>query len=174
MNKVTRIALAGLVALGLAACSDDEAQITTTTLDASLLTTTTTMGGDGNGGEQPTSTDTPDTTTQPSDEVESFEVISRQSSEEGETLYILVPPGDYSDISIENFLGDLLEDETAVSGVEVFDDRVALDAALKAEDERTADELQAIEDHHLVSLVDGRQVSFQGPMSDYEDFVIGS
>ena len=174
MNKVTRIALAGLVALGLAACSDDEAQITTTTLDASLLTTTTTVGGDGNGGEQPTSTDTPDTTAQPSDEIESFEVISRQSTEEGETLYILVPPGNYSDISIENFLGDLLEDETAVSGVEVFDDRAALDAALKAEDERTADELQAIEDHHLVSLVDGRQVSFQGPMSDFEDFVIGS
>lgn len=174
MNKVTRIALVACVALALAACSDDEAQITTTTLDASLLTTTTTTGGNGNGGEQPTSTDTPDTTVQPSDEVESFEVISRQSSEEGETLYILVPPGDYSDISIENFLGDLLEDETAVSGVEVFDDRDALDAALKPEDERTADELQAIADHHLVSLVDGRQVSFQGPMSDYEDFVIGS
>jgi hypothetical protein len=46
--------------------------------------------------------------------------------------------------------------------------------ALKAEDDRTADELQAIEDHHLVSLVDGREVAFQGPMSDYDDFVIGS
>ena len=174
MNKVTRIALAALVALGIAACSDDEAQVTTTTLDASLLTTTTTMAEDGNGSEQPDATDSPDTTAQPSDEVDSFEVISRQSTEDGETLYILVPPGDYSDISIENFLGDLLEDETAVAGVEVFDDRAALDAALKAEDERTADEMQAIADHHLVSLVDGRQVSFQGPMSDYEDFVIGS
>ncbi|HSJ35045.1 MAG TPA: hypothetical protein VLB85_08320 [Acidimicrobiia bacterium] len=174
MNKVTRIALAGFVALALAACSDDEAQITTTTLDASLLTTTTTIGDDGNGEEQPPSTDTSDTTAQPSDEVESFEVISRQSTEDGETLYILIPPGNYSDVSIENFLGDLLEDETAVSGVEVFDDRAALDASLKAEDERTAEEMQTIEDHHLVSLVDGRQVAFQGPLSDYEDFVIGS
>lgn len=175
MNKPARLALASFVVLAFAACSGEDAQITTTTLDASLLTTTTTTAtvGDGNGEESPPTSGTSDTT-QPSEAVESFEVISRQSSEDGETLYILIPPGDYSDVSIENFLGDLLEDETAVAGVEVFDDRAALDAALKPEADRTADELQAIEDHHLVSLVDGRQVAFQGPMSEYEDFVIGS
>lgn len=173
MKTVTRIALAGLVAVALAACSDDEAQITTTTLDASLLTTTTTTPSTP-GDDQTATTGSTDTTAEPSDEVESWEVINRQSTEDGETLYILIPPGNYSDVSMENFLGDLLADETAVSGVEVFDDRAALDAALKAEDERTADELQAMEDHHLVSLVDGREVAFQGPMSDYDDFVIGS
>lgn len=173
MKTVTRIALAGLVAMALAACSDDEAQITTTTLDASLLTTTTTTPSTP-GDDQTATTGSTDTTAEPSDEVESWEVINRQSTEDGETLYILIPPGNYSDVSMENFLGDLLADETAVSGVEVFDDRAALDAALKAEDERTADELQAMEDHHLVSLVDGREVAFQGPMSDYDDFVIGS
>lgn len=173
MKTVTRIALAGLVAMALAACSDDEAQITTTTVDASLLTTTTSTTP-APGDDQTATTGSADTTAVPSDEVESWEVISRQSTEDGETLYILIPPGNYSDVSMENFLGDLLADETAVAGVEVFDDRAALDAALKAEDERTADELQAIEDHHLVSLVDGREVAFQGPMSDYDDFVIGS
>jgi hypothetical protein len=172
MKTVTRIALAGLVAMALAACSDDEAQITTTTLDASLLTTTTTTPAPGD--DQTATTGSTDTTAAPSDEVESWEVISRQSTEDGETLYILIPPGNYSDVSMENFLGDLLAAETAVAGVEVFDDRAALNAALKAEDDRTADELQAIEDHHLVSLVDGREVAFQGPMSDYDDFVIGS
>lgn len=172
MKKRTSMALAAVTALVLGACNSDDAEITTTTLDASLLTTTTTSTttpesdttGDG----------TTDTTETPADPVASYEVISRTSSEDGETLYILVPPGEYSDVSMENFLGDLLEDETAVAGVEVFDDRAALDAALKAEDERTDEESELIGQHHLVSLVNGRQVEFQGPMDDFDDFVIGS
>lgn len=170
MKTLRTILLTGLLALAVA-CNGDDAEVTVTTLDASLLTTTTTSPTDTTGSD---STDASPTTSEESDAVESWEVISRTAAEDGETIYILVPPGNYSDISMENFLGDLLESETAVSGVEIFDDRVALDAALKAEEERTADELQAIEDHHLVSLVDGRSVSFQGPMSEYEDFVIGS
>lgn len=169
MMRRTAIGLSVVAALALAACDSDEAQITTTTLDAELLTTTSTSTP-----PETEATTTPETTEAPSEQVESYEVISRSSDEEGETLYILVPPGDYSDISMENFLGDLLEDETAVSGVEVFDDRAALDAALTDEGERTEEDDDLIEQHHLVSLVDGRQVDFQGPMSDYEDFIIGS
>lgn len=170
MKTLRMILLTAVIALAVA-CNGDDAEVTVTTLDASLLTTTTTTATDTTASD---TTDATNTTAEASDTVESWEVISRTAAEEGETIYILIPPGNYSDISMENFLGDLLESETAVSGVEIFDDRGALDAALKPEDERTADELQAIEDHHLVSLVDGRSVSFRGPMSEYEDFVIGS
>lgn len=170
MKKFKTIALAGVLVAGIAACNSDDAEITTTTIDASQLTTTTTTTTT----TQPAEAGSTETTEDSSDPVETWEVISRTSDEEGETLYILVPPGNYSDVSMENFLGDLLEDETAVWGVEVFDDRAALDAALKPEEERTADELQAIEDHHLVTLRNGREVEFQGPMDDFEDFVIGS
>lgn len=170
MMRRSAIALSVVVAFAVAACDSEDAQITTTTVDAALLTTTTTSATTS----PSETTDTPDTTEAPADQVESYEVISRVSTEEGETLYILVPPGDYSDVTIENFLGNLLEDETAVSGAEIFDDRAALDAALKEEGERTEDEGELIEQHHLVSLHQGRQVNFQGPLSDYEDFVIGS
>lgn len=173
MNKA-RIALLALLAVfALAACNSDEAQITTTTADASQLTTTTTRV-DGTDSDTTSPDGTTGTTAAPADSIDSHEIISRTSTEDGETLYILVPPGNYSDVSIENFLGTLLEDEIAVSGVEVFDDRVALDAALKDEAERTAEELQAVEDHHLVSLRNGVEVAFQGPMSEYDDFVLGS
>lgn len=169
MKKPSAIALSVVVAFALAACDSEEAQITTTTVDAALLTTTTTTTTT----EPPETTGTPDTT-EPAEPIESYEVISRVSTEEGETLYILVEPGDYSDVTVENFLGNLLEDETAVSGAEIFDDRAALDAALKQEEERTDEEQELIEQHHLVSLDQGRQVNFQGPLSDYDDFVIGS
>lgn len=178
MRRITQIGLAAVVAMALAACDSEDASITTTTADASQLTTTTTVseGTDSTTeGADTTSGDTsPDTTVDMGDPIESYEVISRESAESGETLYILVEPGDYSSVSFENFLGDLIESDTAVSGVEIFDDRTALDAALKAEDQRTAEELQAVEDHHLVSLTNGRQVSFQGPLTEFEDFVIGS
>lgn len=173
MKKLRIMLLAIAVAMALAACDSDEPEITTTTADASQLTTTTSRPG--NGSTPTTSEDgAPSTTVAPAASIDSHEIISRQSTEEGETLYILIPPGDYTDVSIENFLGNLLEDEIAVSGVELFDDRVALDAALKDEADRTADELQAIDDHHLVSLRNGVEVSFQGPMSEFDDFIIGS
>lgn len=171
MNKL-RITLTVVAVLALAACNSDEAEITTTTMDASQLTTTTTRAS--NGATTTTEAGTSGTTKPPADEITSHEIISRQSTEDGETLYILVPPGNYSDRSIENFLGDLLEDEVAVSGVEVFDDRGALDAALKEEADRTAAEMQLIDDHHLVSLSNGVEVSFQGPMSNFDDFIMGS
>lgn len=171
MTSFRTIVLVGVAALLLAACNSDEADVTVTTIDASLLTTTTAATTTT---DQPDDTEPGGTTQPPSDPIEDYEVISRTATEDGETLYILVAPGNYSDVSIENFLGDLLEAETAVSGVEVFDDREALDAALKAEEDRSADELQALEDHHLVSLVDGATVSFQGPLSEFEDFIIGS
>lgn len=171
MKSFRTIVLVGAAAMLLAACNSDEADVTVTTIDASLLTTTTTATTTT---DQPDDTEPGGTTQPPSDQIEDYEVISRTATEDGETLYLLVAPGNYSDVSIENFLGDLLEAETAVSGVEIFDDREALDAALKAEEERSADELQALEDHHLVSLVDGATVSFHGPLSEYEDFIIGS
>ena len=176
MKTFRMVWLVVVLAVALVACNSDDANITTTTADASQLTTTTTTPGGTSGTDStaPEGTGGTDTTAAPADAIESHEIISRLSTPVGETLYILVPPGDYSDVSIENFLGDLLEDEDAVSSVEVFDDRVALDAALKDEADRTADELQAIEDHHLVSLVDRTQVQFQGPMGDFDDFVIGS
>lgn len=169
MTSLKKLVLVAVVAVAAVACNSDDAELTTTTLDASLLTTTTTVATTDAG-----TTETTGTTTAPSDSVESSEVIARTSEENGETLYILVPPGNYSDVSMENFIGDLLENETAVAGVEVFDDRVALDAALLPEDERTAEQLQAIADHHLLSLDNGVEVTFRGPMSDYDDFIIGS
>jgi hypothetical protein len=169
MKKLTTIVAGSLLVVALGGCNSNDAVITTTTIDASLLTTTTTPPTTTTGSEMGTETTVP-----AGEPINSYEVISRQSTEQGETLYILVPPGDYTDRSIENFLGDLLENDSGVSGVEVFDDQAALDAALKPEADRTAAELQGIADHHLVSLHDGSQVEFQGPMSDFGDFVMGS
>lgn len=177
MKKHVMIAILVVLGLVAAACDSDDAEVTTPTIDASQLTTTTSTSSGGTA--DPSTTDSSDagatsTTAAAADEIESWETISRLATDDGEVLYILIAPGDYDDVSFENFLVGLIEDETIVSGVEIFDDRAALDAALKDEGDRTASELQLIEDHHLVSLESGSQVTFQGPMDEYDGFVIGS
>ena len=161
-----RIWLPALVVL-IAACNSPEAEITTTTIDASQLTTTTTT-------TTTTVPQQPPPTGEPIDQVTEYEVVSRLSTDAGETLYLVVPPGNYTDVSMENFIGTMLLADPVVSGLEVFDDRAAVDAALKPAGERTDEEEALLAAHHLVSVIERRQVIFRGPLDGYEDFVIGS
>src|SRR5690606_41581558 len=81
MKHLSRLAVAVVLGLLVAACSGEEAQITTTTLDAASLTTTTTSAG-GPGGTSPDATDSQDVTTTTSPQIESWEIITRTSRSE--------------------------------------------------------------------------------------------
>jgi len=155
--------------LAMTACDNGEAEpeLTTTSSLVGQTTapdpdTTTTVGGDET------------TTTLVGQAVDSYEVVLRESTDEGETLYIVVPPGDYTAIDLENFIGDLIEGDDDLQSVEVFDDEAALDSFLKDEADQTAGDLSAIDAHHLVSLVDSRTIRFQGPFADEGEYAIGS
>jgi hypothetical protein len=158
------------VSLVMTACDngDVEPELTTTSSIVGQTTapdpdTTTTVGN----GETTS-------TTLVGQNVDSYDVVLRESTDEGETLYIVVPPGDYTAIDLENFIGDLIEGDDDLESVEVFDDAAALDSFLKDESEQTAGDLSAIDAHHLVSLVDGRTIRFQGPFADEGEYAIGS
>lgn len=158
------------VSLAVAACDNGEAEpeLTTTSSIVGQTTapdpdTTTTVGGDEM-----------TTTTLVGQTVDSYEVVLRESTDEGETLYIVVPPGEYTSIDLENFIGDLIEGDDDLESVEVFDDGAALDSFLKEESEQTAGDLSAIDAHHLVSLVDAHTIKFQGPYADEGEYAIGS
>lgn len=166
--KIFSIAIA--VSLAIAACDNGEVEpeLTTTSSLVGQTTapdpdTTSTVGGDES-----------TTTSLVGQAVDSWEVVLRESTDEGETLYIVVPPGDYTAIDLENFIGDLIEDDDDLESVEVFDDEAALDSFLKDEAEQTAGDLSAIDAHHLVSLVDAHTIRFQGPFADEGEYAIGS
>lgn len=166
--KVLGLAIA--VSLVVSACDngDVEPELATTSSLVGQTTapdpdTTTTVGGDEM-----------TTTTLVGQTVDSYEVVLRESTDDGETLYIVVPPGDYTAIDLENFLGDLIEGDNDLQSVEVFDDEAALDSFLKDESEQTAGDLSAIDAHHLVSLVDAHTIRFQGPYADEGEYAIGS
>lgn len=170
MKSRTLLALLAALAVVAAACDSDEAALSTTT---SVLTDTTEAP------ERDTTTTSDDTATTTSttlvgETVSGHEVVARISTDNGEVLHIVIPEGAYTDVDLVNFLGDLKEADPDLWGVEVFDDPAAPEAFATPEDERTEQEQQILDDHHFVTLTNGDRVIFQGPFSEFGEFVLAS
>ena len=84
------------------------------------------------------------------------------------------PPGAYTEVDLENFIGDLKEADPELWGAEVFDDEDAIQAFVIPEDQRTAEQQTLVDEHHFVSLVNGDTIRFQGPFSEFGEAIIGS
>ena len=170
MKSRTMLALLAALAVVAAACDSDEAALSTTT---SVLTETTEAP------ERDTTTTVDDTdattsTTLVGETVSGHEVVARISTDNGEVLHIVIPEGAYTDVDLVNFIGDLKEADPDLWGVEVFDDPAAAEAFATPEDERTEEEQQTLDDHHFVTLTSGDRVIFQGPFSEFGEFVLAS
>lgn len=164
------LSLAPLLALSLlaAACDGEEAALSTT---SSLVTD---PGEEGSPTTTVASSEEATGTTLVGESVGSYEIVAREPGTDGETVYIVIGPGAYTDVDLENFLRDLNEQEIATYGAEIFDDAAAATAYLKAEADRTAEEVALIEAHHFASLVGGTIIRFQGPFAEFGEFVLGS
>ena len=170
LSKLIRyVALPGLIVLAVAACDDNTADLSTTsslvsspTVTGEPTTTSVTAGGDST------------TTSLVGQSVGDYETVARESDTAGETLYIVIPPGAYTEVDIENFVLDLVESGTATFGAEVFDDAAAVEAYRKPEVERTEEETVLIAQHHFVSLQNGTTMVFRGPLESSGELVIGS
>lgn len=161
------IALLVVLALLSAACDSGEVQLSTT---SSLITGTTEPP------PEPTTTTTEATatsTTLRGETVGEYEVLVRVSTDNGDVFYIVVPPGAYTDIDLENFISDLRTGNPELWGAEVFDDEEAIEAFQVPEDQRTEEQSQLLADHHFVSLV-GDILRFQGPFAEFGEMIIGS
>ena len=162
----------------VAACSPEEAELTTTTTTTPTETTTTESTDDSttttiedddeneNGGEDGDAS-TP--------AISDYEIVVRASATGGETLWILIEPGDYTDIDLENLIRELVDESDAtLAGINVFDDRDALEAGRVDPNARTDEEQELVDDHFLVSLVDGAVIRFQGPYEEFGETAVGS
>ena len=174
MKLRTAVVLLLATAVVLAACDDGTVDLSTTSslvtgttqppVDPVETTTTTTAasGGETTG------------TTLVGETVASFEIVVRISGDNGETLHILIPAGAYTDVDLENFIGDLKEADPDLWGAEVFDNQDAIQAFVIPEDQRTEEQQDLVDKHHLVSLVNGDTLRFQGPFAEFGESIIGS
>ncbi len=155
--------------MALAACNSSEVALTTT----STLIAETTQPPDPVTTTSTTEADSTSTTLR-GEIVSDYELVVRIPGDNGDTLYVVIPPGAYTDIDLENFILDLREANDGLWGVEVFDDPDAALAFQVDEAARTEEDQKLLDDHHLVSLVNGDTIRFQGPLSEFGEYILAS
>lgn len=169
MTRPRSVLVALAAAIALAACSGDPE-----------TTTTTTAPG---GGTAPSSDSTTTTSTTAPEATETtirgqivtdYQTVARLSTANGEVLHIVIPIGGYTDIDLHNFIADLKEADPDLWGAEVFDDPEAATAFSTAEGERSEAQATLVQNHHLVSLVSGDTIRYQGPFASFGESTLGS
>ena len=177
--RARTLAALAVLAIMTACGGDDRPALVTTssrvvataapTTAAPLLTTTTTA--------PPTTAADSSTTTaaeeQGADEI-SYRVVRQESTRDGRVLYLEIPPGDYTDVDLENLVLSVHEERENLFELHVVDDREAVPALLKSGEDRTPEEAELLESHYLVSFLEGAILRFQGPFADLEGYVVGS
>lgn len=171
MKSRTLILLLVAFAMLVAACEGEQAELSTT---SSLITGTTETPGQVTTTSEAEVEVTTTTTILRGETVASFEIAVRISTDNGEILYVVIPAGAYTDVDLENFVGDLLEANPGLWGAEVFDDEAAVQAFVIPEDQRTEEQQDLLDENHFVSLIGGDTMKFQGPFAEFGEFVIGS
>lgn len=182
------MALLVAVLLLLAGCTRDEdeaSQTTTPPATAAAVTTESVPGPEevtGTSGSADTTSTAATSPAGPDDSttvatttvvsgLPSYEVVHRLIEDDRETLVIVVEPGTYSDVELENLVYDVVE-RFSPSVAIVVDDRSVADLAIL--DERTEDEQSQLDSHTFLRIENGVEVTFYGPYADFPGLTVGS
>ena len=167
------IAIFAVFALVIVACDGDDAELSTdstiltgpsATDPASEITTTTAGGSDGSS----------PATTLTGEAVASYVVVAEIENDNGVEQHIVIPEGAYTDVDLENFVLDLIEQNPDLFGAEIFDDEVAAEAFVVPEADRTEDQIASLERHHFVTLTGRDRIDYRGPFAEFPGGAIGS
>ncbi|MDE0189506.1 MAG: hypothetical protein OXN80_10430 [bacterium] len=178
--------LAGLAILATAtACGGDNDPALVTTTSRVVTTAAPTTEPDSTTTTQPDpttttadepgpATESPSTTTDQEGGEISFRVVRQESTRDGSVLHLEVPPGDYTDVDLENLVLSMYEERDDLYELHVLDNPEALTALLTPESERTPEQKALLESHYLVSFLEGAILRFQGPFANLEGYIVGS
>jgi hypothetical protein len=167
------IAVLAVLAVIVVACDGDDAELTT---DSTIVTgptsteppadgvTTTTPGDDGEA--------TP--TSLVGEEVSEYQVFEEIPNDNGVEWIVVIPNGAYTDVDLENFVIDLIEENPNLYGAQIFDDEAAAAAFLVEEAERTDEQADLLERHWFVTLTERARIDFRGPFAEFPGGAIGS
>jgi len=167
------IAIFAVFALVIVACDGDDAELSTdstiltgpsATDPASGATSTTTGGSDG----------TSPPTTLSGEAVTSYEVVAEIPNDNGVAQHIAIAEGAYTDVDLENFVFDLIEQNPNLYGAEIFDSAAAAEAFVVPEADRTEEQTALLERHHFVTLTGRDRIDYRGPFSEFPGGAIGS
>lgn len=171
--RIRSIALACVLALVGVACDGDDPELSTESTIVTGATNTTTPPADGsttttlNGeGASPT--------TLVGETVSGHEVVNEVENDDGIERHVVIPNGAYTDVDLENFVIDLLEEYPDLHNAEIFDDATAAEAFQVPEADRTEEQTELLERHHFVTLTGRARIDFRGPFAEFPGGAIGS
>ena len=173
MRRTVPILLA--LALVVAACNRGEDETATTTgptlaESASTSRVTTTSSASSAASTVPADT-TVATTTAVVVGLPSYEVVEATSGSSGDALVVVVEPGAYSNVELENLVYDIVDRFAPASAVVVDQTEAVALLALAELDDAQRDFLAA---HTLLEITDGVEVTFLGPYADIPRLTVGS
>ena len=100
-----------------------------------------------------------------------YEVVHRMIEDDRETLVVVVEPGTYSNVQLENLVHDIVERFTPSAAI-VVDDRDVADLAVL--EERTEEQQARLDAHTFLRIEGGVEVTFYGPYADFPGLTVGS
>jgi hypothetical protein len=167
------IALLAVVAIVVVACDGDDPELST---DSTIVTGSTTAPapGDDSTTTTPDGEGTSPPTTLAGEQVSEYQVVTEIENDNGVEQHIVIPNGAYTDVDLENFVIDLVEEKPDLHGAQIFDDVAAAEAFLVPEAERTEAEQELLERHWFVTLTGRARIDFRGPFAEFTGGAIGS
>ncbi len=177
--RFSQAILVGMVVLLVAACSGDDeptddSQASTTAAAITTLgesATQSTTESDGTA----TTTTTTTTTSLPELGFPQYTIISREASENGDIVVVLLDRDTYeslSDIDVHNVMSDLVEQYSPVYEAHIVETQAAADV-LFIED-RTDDQQTALDNGYIARLEEGYRIVYVGPLEDSGVAILGS
>lgn len=178
MRRVVFAGIVGMLALVAAACNRGEDTPGTTLPDPASTTVTSAAAAPATPATTAAPAATPAATDESAEEagvtvdgMPTYEVVQRVELPDGEELVIVVEPGDYTAVELQNLVFDIVDRFQPVAAIVVDDPEVV---PLALAEELSPEEQEMLEDHTFLELVNGVEVTFRGPYSDLAGLVVGS
>lgn len=161
-------------------CSGDddstEEGLTSTTLADPITTLADSADTAGSGTEAaPEASTTTTTSAAPELTFPQYSIVSREASEEGDVVVVLLDPTTYeslSDIDILNVMSDLVEQFAPVYEAHIVETQAAADA-LFVEDPSEAEQT-SLDNDYIARLEEGFRIVYVGPLEDSGVAILGS
>ncbi len=173
-------ALIAVIVVLAAACSDGDAESTTTTASDTTTESSVTSSAAPTGTGTvvaPTGTQAGNDDTTPTEdgfEIPEYSIEAREVSASGDTVVVLLVPGTYSDLDLENVVADVVQRFAPIATVHVVDDREAVELVLGAEDVVEVGGTSALDEHYFARLEEGFRLVFEGPFGELPEVILGS
>jgi len=103
-----------------------------------------------------------------------YTIEARSPQTGGDLVVVLLAPGTYTDLDLENVVADVIERFAPIATLHLVDHAAAVPLVLETPDLLAPDEETLLEDHYLATLIDGFRMEFRGPFADVGPVVIGS